>query len=287
MDLAKLDPTLKLQAVGMIGNDPEANFIEQHLKQFPNISLDGLKRNGKTSFTIVMCENSTKQRTFFHYRGANASLSEDLFNWDQINAKILHIGYILLLDALDVEDAQYGTKMARLLVHAKEKGIETSIDVVSEAGNRFERLVPPSLKYTDYCIINELEAQSATGFVLRDERGTLLSHNLSKSLERLFMMGVSKWAIIHSPEGGFGMDSKGNLVTKKSLILPDGYIKGTVGAGDAFCSGVLYAAYNEKPLEEAIVMGIAAAACSLSKAGSTEGMREMQEAMKLYFELNK
>ena len=72
---------------------------------------------------------------------------------------------------------------------------------------------------------------------------------------------------------------------KRSLSLPDGYIKGTVGAGDAFCSGVLIGAYQEKQLEEAIVMGIASAACSLSQEGSTQGMRSVGEALKLYEEL--
>ena len=233
-----------------------------------------------------MCENTTKHRTFFQYRGANAQLCEADFDWEQIDAKILHIGYILLLDALDQEDAQYGTKMARLLREAKQHGIKTSIDVVSEMGNRFEKLVPPSLKYTDYCVINELEAQQATGVLLRGDDGILQKENIKRALEELFRMGVSTWAVIHAPEGGYGMDEKGNYVEKRSLSLPDGYIKGTVGAGDAFCSGVLIGAYQEKQLEEAIVMGIASAACSLSQEGSTQGMRSVDEAFKLYEELN-
>ena len=80
--------------------------------------------------------------------------------WD---AELLHIGYILLLDALDEADAEYGTRMARLLHDAQQHGIKTSIDVVSESGDRFRRLVPPALRYTDYCIINEVEAQESTG----------------------------------------------------------------------------------------------------------------------------
>ena len=118
MDLASLDPSLELSAVGIIGDDADGDFIEQQLEQYENISLSGLKREGRTSFTIVMCENTTKHRTFFQYRGANAQLCEADFDWDKIDAKILHIGYILL-DALDQEDAQYGTKMARLLREAK------------------------------------------------------------------------------------------------------------------------------------------------------------------------
>jgi sugar/nucleoside kinase (ribokinase family) len=55
-----------------------------------------------------------------------------------------------------------------------------------------------------------------------------------------------------------------------------------VGAGDAFCSGVLYGAWRGMDLAEAIELGTAAAACSLSQPGGTEGMRDWESAMALY-----
>ena len=70
--------------------------------------------------------------------------------------------------------------MARLLAHAKERGIKTSIDVVSETGERFGRLVPPALRYTDYCIINEIEASRSTGIQLRAEDGALMLRKRQK-----------------------------------------------------------------------------------------------------------
>lgn len=96
---------------------------------------------------------------------------------------------------------------------------------------------------------------------------------------------MSTWAVIHSPEGGFGLDEKDAYVEVPSLKLPRGYIKGSVGAGDAFCSGVLYAAWKGLPLTRAIELGTACAACSLSQPGATEGMRSCAEAMRLYHDL--
>ena len=69
------------------------------------------------------------------------------------------------------------------------------------------------------------------------------------------------------------------------LKLPPGYIKGSVGAGDAFCAGVLYAAWKGQGLKEAIELGTAAAACSLSRRDATSGMRDHAGAMALYREL--
>jgi sugar/nucleoside kinase (ribokinase family) len=242
-------------------------------------------REGITSFTAVMADEISRQRSFFHYRGANALFSEDDIDWNRVDAGFLHIGYILLLDALDADDAEFGTKMARLLCHARERGIKTSVDVVSESGTRFKQIVPPALKYTDYCTINEYEAERITGVQLRDDKNSLVFSNIRPALEKLKACGVSTWAVIHSPEGGFGLDSKGNYEEVPCLDVPDGYIKGTVGAGDAFCSGVIYGAYKGLSLRESLEMGTAAATCSLSEPGATEGMRSAEDAMALYREL--
>ena len=192
-----------------------------------------------------MSNNQTKERTFFQYAGGNAYYGEDDIDWDRLNVDIFHIGYILLLPHLDEPDAEYGTKMARLLHRAQQAGTKTSIDVVSEAGERFKRLVTPALKYTDYCIINELETQQTTGVLLRGEDGTLHVENMKAALQKLHELGVAKWAVIHCPELGCGMDEAGNYCEFESLKLPKGYIKGTVGA-----AGAVYRYLNEAGIEQ-------------------------------------
>ena len=280
-DLAKLDETLPLSALGVIGEDAEGEFILEQLGRHENIDLSLLGRKGTTSFTAVMSDNRTKARTFFQYRGANALFDESFIDWDRIDAEILHVGYILLLDALDQADGEYGTKMARLLAEAQSRGIRTSIDVVTESGDRFRTLVPPALRYTDYCVINELEAQQITGVLLRDEEEKLYPEHMEEALRKMKELGVSTWAVIHCPEGGYGLDEKNHFLTVRSLKLPEGYIKGTVGAGDAFCAGVLYGAEKGWSLAESVRLGTCAAAASLSEAGATEGMRPVAEVLKL------
>lgn len=280
-DLAKLDETLPLSALGVIGEDAEGEFILEQLGRHENIDLSLLGRKGTTSFTAVMSDNRTKARTFFQYRGANALFDESFIDWDRIDAEILHVGYILLLDALDQADGEYGTKMARLLAEAQSRGIRTSIDVVTESGDRFRTLVPPALRYTDYCVINELEAQQITGVLLRDEEEKLYPEHMEEALRKMKELGVSTWAVIHCPEGGYGLDEKNHFLTVRSLKLPEGYIKGTVGAGDAFCAGVLYGAEKGWGLAESVRLGTCAAAASLSEAGATEGMSPAAEVLKL------
>ena len=285
LDLAALDPELPLTALGRVGEDEAGDFVLEKLRERPNISLEQIRRQGTTSYTLVMADEVSKQRSFYQCRGANADFCEADIDWDRLDVDMLHIGYILLLDALDAPDSEYGTKMARLLHTARQRGIKTSIDVVTEASERFGRIVSPALRYTDYCIINEVEAQATTGVRLTREDGLLRREALPEALGTLKELGVSTWAVIHSPEGGFGLDENNAYVEVPSLKLPQGYIKGSVGAGDAFCSGVLYAAWKGLPLAQAIELGTASAACSLSQPGATEGMRSCAEALRLYREL--
>ena len=281
-DLARMDKSLPLSALGVIGQDAEGDFILEQLGKYRNVDLSLLGREGATSFTAVMSDNRTKARTFFQYRGANALFDESFIDWEKIDAELLHVGYILLLDALDQEDAEYGTKMARLLAEARRRGLKTSIDVVTETGDRFRTLVPPALRYTDYCVINELEAQQITGVPLRDESEKLYPENMKEALERMKELGVSTWAVIHCPEGGYGLDEENRYVSLPSLRLPEGYIKGTVGAGDAFCAGVLYGAQKRWALPESIRLGTCAAAASLSEPGASEGVGTAEEVLKLW-----
>lgn len=282
VDLAKLDPALPVQALGRIGTDAEGDLILKTFGEHPNIDTANVLREGMTAFTHVMADVHNKQRTFFTYLDASARFTEADVCWDSVRADIFHIGYILLLDALDQPDDEYGTKMARLLHAAQAHGLRTSIDVVSEAGDRFKRIVTPALKYTDYCVINEYEAEQTTGIPLRDADGGLIRGNLPGALKAMKALGVSRWAVIHAPEGGFGMDETGAYIQRGSLILPAESIVGSVGAGDAFCAGVLLGAERGWSIEQAIDLGIAAAASSLSDASATGGVCSAEEAMGYY-----
>ena len=281
-DLARLDPEMHLVASGFAGHDAEGDFVLAEMGKYPNIDLSMVKRDGRTSFTAVMSNNQTKERTFFQHAGANAYYGEDDIDWDKLDVNIFHIGYILLLPNLDEPDAEYGTKMARLLHRAQKAGMKTSIDVVSESGDRFSKLVPPALKYTDYCIINELEVQQTTGILLRDEDGKLHKENMPIALQKMKELGVSTWAVIHCPEMGCGIDEKGDYYEMPSLKLPKGYIQGTVGAGDAFCAGVLYAAEKKLSMPEALKMGACSAVASLSAVSASDGVKTAEEVLKLY-----
>mgnify|MGYP000903216599 CR=1 FL=1 len=104
LDLARMDGDLPLKAIGMVGEDEDGSRIIAALRRH-GIDTGQIRKapNAGTSFSDVMTVRDTGARTFFHYRGANQLLNREHFDFDKLDADILHIGYALLLDALDAE----------------------------------------------------------------------------------------------------------------------------------------------------------------------------------------
>ena len=277
VDLARLQTGLPLWAGGIVGNDSDGAYIMDEIRKYGiDDSFMSVRDGVTTSFTDVMSEMNTGARTFFHYRGANALLDyPDFINMDT-SARIFHLGYLLLLDTLDSPDAEFGTVAAKVLHLLKSKGYETSVDVVSEQGDRFRKIVTPSLKYTDYIIFNEVEAEACTSIKLRNTDG-LCRDNLAKSAKYLFQQGVARMVVIHFPEGGFAMRSDGVHAFVDSYPVSSSEIKSTVGAGDAFCAGVLYGIHEGWSLGGLLNFANANARFNLLSESSTGGAVPLQE----------
>ncbi|MDO4741660.1 MAG: carbohydrate kinase family protein, partial [Eubacteriales bacterium] len=227
-------------------------------------------------------ETSANCRTFFHFGGANDHFDVEDVDYGALTQRIYHVAYPLLLKSLDQPDAQYGTRMARMLACAQQAGCLTSMDVVSEDSDRYQQIIWPALHYTDYLTVNELEASRITGIPLVREDGSLMEENMPRALSRMFELGVSRWAVIHAPQAAFGMDAQGHFAHEKGRQVPPGFIKGTVGAGDAFCVGVLLAAYRGASIDEALAYGNASAIQSLQADTPNGSMTTIEESLRLY-----
>lgn len=286
IDLAKIDRDLYLNAIGKVGNDENGRYVVSQMKKH-GIDTTNVKTDPETltASSIVMTDSRTGERTFFYTKGANGRFDIDDVDTDKLDCRIFHIGYILLLDALDEKDPKYGTRMARLLDKVSQKGIKTSIDVVSEDGERFVEKIVPALKYCDYVIVNEVESCRVSGLSPRNSDGSISVENIKKTMQMFFEYGVREKVIVHCVEGGFYMNKDGNFFMSGSLELPDGYIKGSVGAGDAYCAACLYGIYMGYEPKYMLEFAAAAAACNLSKSDSVSGMKsrcEIEAMMKKY-----
>jgi sugar/nucleoside kinase (ribokinase family) len=282
IDLARAGVDFPLFGAGLVGKDA---FGEQILADCKKLKIDAkyLKTTSSadTSYTDVMTEQNGGRRTFFHYRGANALWRGEDLDFKRSKAKIFHLGYLLLLDALDEPDAKFGTKAARLLATAQEAGLKTSVDVVSEDSDRFTKVVSPALKFCDYCILTEIEAGKTAGFKIRQGDGQLDTVALRHAAGALLQMGVKEVVVIHFPEGAFARTRKGDDVWQSSLKLPEKYIAGTAGAGDAFCAGVLLGLHEGWELDRCLQTAVCMAAASLSDPTCTGGVKNLTASLAL------
>ena len=278
IDLKKIDKDLRVTAIGKIGKDEAGEYLLEKFKEY-GLECDKVKfsETKPTSFSDVMSMPSG-ERTFFHARGANAEFSPEDIDVDALDCDIFHIGYILLLDSMDKADEQYGTVMARLLKAVQEKGIKTSIDVVSDSTADYKAKIIPALRYSNYAIMNEIESGMISDLDPYNEDKTLNVDNIRKTMEIMDKCGVKDKIIIHCKEAGFCYDVRsGEFTASPSLNIPKEAIKGSVGAGDAFCAGALYGIYNEFSDKEILDFASSAAACNLFAENSIDGMKPAED----------
>ena len=273
IDLKRLDPSLPVLALGRIGSDADGELAVRTLTA-EGLDCSMLTRSDeRTSFTEVMSEIGG-QRTFFTYPGASDEFGLEDIDLDRLAGyKMLHLAYYLLLKKVDEGDGE------RILKAASERGVKTSIDLVSENSDRYS-IVLPSLKYTDNLIINELEAGKLTGIEPTDE-------NLVAISKKLLSLGVRERVIIHKKELGLVVNRSGEVTAIGSFKLPEGFIKGTTGAGDAFCAGALYAIHEDKSDREILEWATTSALGALCAADAVSGMKTIAELKTLTNELER
>ena len=278
LTLAKMHVGLPLQAVGLIGDDSDGDYILAMLDQY-HVNRQRVQRTtfAPTSMSQVMTDPSG-QRTFFHSPAANRLLDLPAFDRLDPSMKIFHLGYLLLLDSLDLPDDEFGTRSARLLSQMRDLGYETSLDLVSRKGDpRYQPLVLPALRYVDYLVINELEAGEFSGLEMRDSSDAPNILHIAEAASQLLAAGVRQRVVIHCPEGAWGQmpGEQGQWVPSRQLE-PDEII-GSVGAGDAFCAGFLYGCHEAWSLPDSIALAHACARASLLAANAIDGAKTLVE----------
>ena len=262
LDLKKICPELNVKAIGKVGNDEDGAYVSNVLSQ-GGVDVSGfvVSEEDSTSFTEVMSVING-QRTFFTYPGTSADFGYNDIDFENLDSSILHLGYFLLLEKVDQGEG------IQILQKAQEMGIKTSIDLVSENSDRYS-LILSCLPYTNYLIINEIEAGKLTGMEPTDD-------NLEEIARKLKALGVSDKVVIHKPDFAVCLSNDSYTIVN-SYSLPDGYIKGTTGAGDAFCAGTLIGIYKEWSDREILEFGSACAVMALGKADATSGLMTEEE----------
>jgi sugar/nucleoside kinase (ribokinase family) len=159
-----------------------------------------------------------------------------------------------------------------LLKSASDKKLITSTDLVSVERADLPEIVFPALPHLDFLFLNELEAGRLLGDTLTDPSGKILLENARRAVRQLASRGIRKAVILHFPEGVVAAEPGGALHTQGAVRLPAEDIAGTVGAGDAFASGVLYGIHEGWTLPDCLELGVCVAAQSLRSNTASEAI---------------
>ena len=284
-DLAAMGATYPLEAAGLVGKDANGDWILDDCQK-ARIDTKQLQQTTQapTSYTDAMTVASTGRRTFFHQRGANALFNESSLDFNKTNAKLFHLGYLMLLDAMDSFAGPGRTRASLALEAARHAGLRTSTDLVSTDDPRLREVTESALPYTDQLILNEIEAGKATGLTLKTSSGTDVAATI-EAARLLLQRGVRERVVVHFVEGALAVDAAGEVTLQGSLQLPPGFIAGATGAGDAFAAGYLHGCHEDWSVQQSLELGVCAAAACLTDPTPSRGLRSVAACLELGREL--
>ncbi len=278
IDIRKLDPTVPVEAIGLTSNDAAGDFLFQQAVA-TGIDTTQLHRTdcAGTSFTDVMTDTATGKRTFFHHPGTSDLLCPDHFDFKRCNGKLLHLGLLGLHKTMDSPWKEYANGWVAVLAAAKAEGIATNLELVSIAEEKIQLIATPCLAYLDTLIINEYELSALAATSVCDANGTVQPDLCQKAAKAVLSMGTMSLVVVHYPGGAIAVTADGETKFTNSFRVDPSWIKGAVGAGDAFAAGMLYGIHQSWSLDDSLQLAHAAAAASL-RSSTTVGSVDTVEA---------
>lgn len=283
-DLAAMRVGYPLESAGLVGQDTNGGWILRDC-QSAGIDITQLHQTAAapTSYTDAMTVAGSGRRTFFHQLGANALLGEAHFDFSRTRAKIFHLGYLMLLSEMDRLLPDGRTIASRVLEAAQQAGLLTSVDLVSSNQPQFRQITTASLPFTDYLIVNEIEAGKATGLDFKSSPPDL--DRIKTAAQCLLIAGVRREVIIHFEAGAVVAGKNGAVHHQPSLRLPAGFIAGATGAGDAFAAGYLHGTHEGWPIAERLKLAVCTAAMCLTHPTPSQGLKPVADCLRLANEL--
>ena len=269
-NLSSLGFKYNLIAMGSIGNDDNSKLIKNHCRSNGIISKYlSISSNIPTSYSLCMSEKQN-ERTFLYYSGANDLLDINHFRLSKLSnyPKILYVGYLSLLGRLDKFNGKE-TRLCKVLKESRKKNIINIIDLASNNIPNFQKIIFSALPYTDYLLLNEIEAQLLFKKQIIKSKNRLDKKLIINLSRKIFQKGLHRALIIHSPYESLYI-SKKDIYHSEPPKIQKKNIKNAVGAGDAFCAGFIFGVHEEWDIEVTLRKSHAAGS-AMMKIDSSSG----------------
>jgi sugar/nucleoside kinase (ribokinase family) len=245
--------------VGRVGQDGFGDFLIRELERH-GLDTRGVARDAvvNTSATMVMVHSDT-ERSFLHYRGANAELTDADVPPDLLEgARLLHVAGSFLMPKFD------GEPTARVLAMGRRRGLTTCLDTAWDAQDRWLSLLAPCLPYLDHFVPSIEEARQITG---RQAPAEVAAALRDAGVGTVVLKMGEEGCYAHGPDGKFSLPA---------LPVP---AVDALGAGDAFAAGFIAGLVHGWDLERAARFATAVGATCVTALGATTGVRSLEETL--------
>jgi sugar/nucleoside kinase (ribokinase family)/GNAT superfamily N-acetyltransferase len=253
--LARLGASVAIGSA--IGNDPSGDLLQSWL-QAAGVATSGLLRHptAATSTTTVVSDQ-TRNRLAFHHAGSSHHYAPG-----DLPAALLAQTKVVLLSAFTLLNQWRPDGFTNLLVQAKKQGALTALDIGPAIGQPVKLgEIVHLLRYVDYFICNEHELSVCCG-VDETAGGSTLG------MAQLLTHGAGCVVIKRGAEGAL-VQAKGAATVHVPGFAVNARM--TVGAGDSFNAGFLYAIQQGKAPAEAARFANAVAALVVTSAQGALG----------------
>ncbi|MEQ8923969.1 MAG: PfkB family carbohydrate kinase [Marinovum algicola] len=250
---------MRVQAVGGVGEDLMGDWV---LRRFGDFGVDTAMMQRCPDFATSSSIVTTRpdgQRPALHKRGATAGFFVGDDQLDQVlDTKILHIGGVGLMDAMDKG------RNAEVLAEAQSRGIATTLDVFASTADDLA-LIRPLLKHTDYFMPSEEEAMALSGLTDFEDIAAFLLDQ-----------GTGAVVMTLGADGAMYRDRDGRKIDIPAFAID---VVCTCGCGDCFNAGFATGLHLGRDLEDCIRLGQAASAQNAMGLGSQAVIESLETTL--------
>jgi sugar/nucleoside kinase (ribokinase family) len=281
VDMRKLDGTMPVEAIGLLGEDADGDFLFEKASGM-GIDTEQLHRTDQaaTAYTDVVSVTGTGRRTFFHDVGTSALLTPDHFDFSSTRCRVLHLGLLGLHRHLDNPWRGDPNGWVTILKKARSVGLETNVELVSIEADRVRQVCSPCLPYLDTLIVNDHEIGGLAAIPTVTDGRTDRSL-CREAAQAVLDQGNMRLVAVHYPEGAVCVTRDEKVLESPSVPVPPESIGSSVGAGDAFAAGMLWALHEGWPAEHALQLAHAVAASSLRSKTTVGSVRDVDGCLEL------
>lgn len=247
---------LSVQAVGGVGNDDMGDWVVQRLQKY---GVDTKNMEQVTDFATsssIVTTRPNGSRPALHRKGATGGFYVTDEQIDTVlDTKILHIGGVGLMDAMDKG------RTLELMRKAKERGCITTLDVFASTQEDFQ-IIEPLLHYTDYFMPSEEEAMALSGMT-----------DFEQVCNLFLKKGVKAVVLTLGEDGALYKDQAG-----LSFEIPafDINVICTCGCGDCFNAGFATGLHLGMTPQDCVKIAQASSAQNAMGLGSQAGVSSLE-----------